>query len=207
MNRRTVARLSWAVVFCCGASSIAAAQEAAPPGASDPAAFSRLWIVGGGASTSMLGDCTDCAADTYLHTGSVFAAAGRSINRRTDFGAEFLWAPTTLTTGDTIRVSFLMASFQFRPWRTKGFFLKAGSGMAFVRNWLATVEENAPPIRSKAFALGIGAGWEWRTSEHLGVQIMGSQHAAALGDLVTSERTAENVMGNFWSVGAAVVIR
>ncbi len=207
MSRWTCAWMWWAVVFFAGAPAMADAQEAAPAGSSDVTPFTRLWIVGGGASTTMLGDCTDCAADTYLHSGSVFAAAGRSINRRTDFGAEVLWVPSTLTAGDTIRVTFLMASFQFRPWRTKGFFLKAGSGMAFVNNWLATVDENAPPIRSKAFALGIGAGWEWRTSEHLGVQIMGSQHAAALGDLVTSERTGENVMGNFWSVGAGFVIR
>jgi hypothetical protein len=165
------------------------------------------WFVAGAGSTTLLGDCTDCEADTYFHSASVLANAGVSISRRTDFGAEILWVPQTLGTGDRIRVTYLMAAVQFRPWQTRGFFLKAGSGMAFLRNWLDAVDQTAPPIRSKAFALGLGAGWEWRTSSRLGMQVFGSQHAAALGDLQTSERTAQNVMGNFWSVGAAVVIR
>ena len=117
------------------------------------------------------------------------------------------WTRTTLSTGDRIQVSFLMASAQFRPWQRHGFFLKAGSGMAFLRNWLNEVESSAPPSRSKAFALAIGAGWEWRTQNHLGLQVFGTQHAASLGDFPTSVRRIENVMANFWSVGAAVAIR
>jgi hypothetical protein len=173
----------------------------------DPPAPKRPWIVIGGGSTTLLGDCTDCAADTYLHSGSVLGNAGLSLNKRTDLGAEVMWVPQTLVTGDRIRVTYLMATVQFRPWETRGFFLKAGSGMAFLRNWLDIFDEQNPPIRSKAFALGIGAGWEWRTRSRFGAQIFATQHAAALGDLQTSERTAENVMGNFWSLGAAVVIR
>jgi hypothetical protein len=38
--------------------------------------------------------------------------------------------------------------------------------------------------------------------------VFGSQHVAALGDLTTSNATTvENVVGNFWAVGAAIVIR
>jgi hypothetical protein len=44
-------------------------------------------------------------------------------------------------------------------------------------------------------------------SRHFGAQVLGGQQVAAVGDLETSERTLENVMGNFWSVGAAIVIR
>ena len=193
-----------AVMLLCLTPAIARAQ-AMPAGATGRT--THPWFVAGGGSTTLLGDCTDCEADTYFHSASVLANAGVSFNRRTDFGAEILWVPQTLGTGDRIRVTYLMAAVQFRPWQTRGFFLKAGSGMAFLRNWLDAVDETAPPIRSKAFALGLGAGWEWRTSSRLGMQIFGAQHAAALGDLQTSARTAENVMGNFWSVGAAVVIR
>jgi hypothetical protein len=67
-----------------------------------------------------------------------------------------LWVPATLTTGDEIRVTFLMAAVQFRPWQTRGFFLRGVAGMAFLKNWL------------DAF---------------------------------------ENVMGSFWSLGAALVFR
>jgi hypothetical protein len=170
-------------------------------------AQSRPWIVVGGASTTLLGDCTDCAADTYLHSGSLLADGGFSINPRTDLAAEFFWTPQTLTTGEEIRVSYLMASVQFRPWQSHGFFLKAGSGMAFLKNWLDAFDTSNPPIRSKAFALALGTGWEWRVRQRFGVQVFGAQHVAALGDLETSTRKVENVMGNLWSVGAAVVIR
>jgi hypothetical protein len=58
----------------------AAAQQppsmAAP--ADSPARSSRAWLAAGGTWTSLLGDCTDCAADTYLHNGGVMAGAGVS---------------------------------------------------------------------------------------------------------------------------------
>jgi hypothetical protein len=166
------------------------------------------WLTVGGASTTLLGDCTDCAGDHYLHSGSFMAGAGMALNPRADFGGEYMWAPATLTTGDHLKMSYLMATAQFRPWRTKGFFLKASSGMAFLRNWLKTVDEKADtPLRSKAFALGIGTGWEWRTRGRLGAQAYATLHAAALGDLETSERTIQNVMANVWSVGGAITIR
>jgi hypothetical protein len=100
-----------------------------------------------------------------------------------------------------------MAAADFRPWKTHGFFLKTGAGMAFLRNWLSALDDQEPPVRSKAFALAIGAGWEWKVRGRAGVQVFGAQHATALGDMPTSERTIQNVMGNFWSVGAAIVLR
>ena len=99
-----------------------------------------------------------------------------------------------------------MAVVQVRPWQSKGFFLKAGAGMAFMKNFLKTVQADTP-LRSKAFALGIGTGWEWRTHSRVGAQAFATLNAAALGDLETSDRTIQNVMGNFWSVGGAIVIR
>ena len=41
----------------------------------------------------------------------------------------------------------------------------------------------------------------------LGVQLFGAQHVAALGDSRTAGETAENASANFWSVGAATVIK
>jgi len=191
--------------------ALAGAQAAAAPTGDSPQ-MSRLWIVVGGGATTLLTDCSDCGdPENYRHAGSVLAHAGVSLSPRTDVGVEVLWVPSTAVTGDQVRTTFLMASVQFRPWRTRGFFLKAGSGLAFVRNWVVSFEGeaggDAPPFTSTAFALGLGAGWEWRTAGRFGVQIFGTQHVATLGDIQVTERTAENVVGNFWSAGAAIVIR
>ncbi|HEX7779240.1 MAG TPA: hypothetical protein VF424_08390 [Vicinamibacterales bacterium] len=183
-----------------------AAAQTPPTSAPDPAAGS-LWLRGGFLSTTFLGDCTDCEGAQYRSTGSLMAGVGWALNPRTDLGAEFLWVKSQATESDRIRVSFLLGSVQFRPWRTRGFFVKAGAGMAFVHNWILQLEGEDPSFRSKAFALDLTAGWEWRFSRHFGAEVLAGQQVAALGDLATSVRTVENVMANFWSVGAAVVIR
>ncbi len=189
----------------CGLSAETSAQQTTDPsGAARPE--SGGYFTAGGASTTVLGDCSDCAGDNYLHSGSFMAGGGMALNRRADVGGEYLFVPATLTTGDDLRISFLMAVVQVRPWQSKGFFLKGGAGMAFLKNFLKTVEGDTP-LRSKAFALGIGTGWEWRTRSRVGAQVFATLNAAALGDLETSDRTIQNVMGNFWSVGGAIVIR
>jgi hypothetical protein len=201
-------RTLWVPFLICLLPALAHAQAPAPAGAAkDPPLPSRLWVVVGGGSTSLLGDCTDCAAEDYIHSGSFLLNLGASINRRTDIGGEFLFVPTTLETGEPISVSFVMAAFQFRPWHTRGFFLKAGTGLASVKNWLGTIDGATTAQRSTAFALGLGTGWEWRMRGRFGAQVFGSQHVVALGDLETNAGVAENVMGNFWSFGAAIVIR
>jgi hypothetical protein len=190
-----------ATLFCLTlAPAVASAQD--PP--------SRLWFVGGATSTTILASCEQCPEDpaTYRHTGSVLVNAGGSINPRTDLGAELLLVASTATGTDQIRVAFLMGSVQFRPWQSKGFFVKGGAGMAFVRNWILTTPDREDSgIRSKAFGLGLASGWEWRVSRHVGAQALGALHVAALGDLELAQGTVDNVMGNFWSVGAAIVVR
>jgi hypothetical protein len=154
----------------------------------------------------MLGDCEDCAGDFYNHSGGASVQAGIALTPRADLGGEFSWVYATIPSGDNVRAAFLMATVQFRPWQRRGFFVKAGAGMALVRNWLNMLED-APPTRSKALAIEVGAGWEWRATSHFGLQVFGGHHVAALGDFETSARTLQNVVGNIWSVGAAVVIR
>jgi hypothetical protein len=185
-------------------SGVASAQNAPSP-ASAPGG---LWVVGGGSATTLLGDCTDCPADTYVHSGGVLAIVGKSLTPRTDVGFEVFWVPAeAAATGDQINTTYLMGTFQFRPWLSKGFFLRFSSGMALVRNWIVTDQAGSESFTSKAFALEIGGGWEWRLSPRFGTQVFGAQHVAALGDLVGSAGRVENVMGNFWSAGAAFVIR
>jgi len=201
MNLRQV--IGWISAMLWLFATPAGAQDTTAPAAS----ATRPWIVIGATSTTMLGDCTDCEGNPYRHTGSFLANAGWSLNDRADVGAEILSLSSHTSSADRIRVNFLMASVQFRPWRQQGFFVRVGSGMAFVRNWILELDGQDTAFRSKAFALGLTAGWEWRTGEHFGVQVLGAQHVAALGDLQSSTRTMENVMGNFWSAGGAIVIR
>jgi hypothetical protein len=121
-----------------------------------------------------------------------------------DVGAELFWVPVNSAAG-RIRTTHIDAVAQFRPWTSKGFFVKGGAGMAFVRNWVDAVGEGA--INSKALSVVVGAGWAFRPGERVGLQVFGAQHAAALGDLKTADTDVQDVLGNFWSIGAAIVIR
>ena len=79
--------------------------------------------------------------------------------------------------------------------------------MAFVRNFVYDGTGTLPPITSKALGLSYAAGWTFRRDERVGFQVFGAQHVAALGDFQTGGVTATDVIANFWSVGAAIVIR
>jgi len=202
MTRRWLGRIVLAVLVTAGLSGRAEAQT---PSTSAPT--SGPWLVVGGGSTSLLSDCTDCENTNYVHTGSLLVDFGRAANPRFDFGVEFLWVPSKSSSGDYVRTAFVSGVVQFRPWKSKGFFIRGSSGMAFVRNWIVTPTISTADARSKAFALGLTAGWEWRANNHWGAQVFGAQHVAALGDLSTTFGTIQNVVGNFWTVGGAIVIR
>jgi hypothetical protein len=201
------------VAALCAIPALAEAQTApaATPADVADAGGRRPWVVVGATLTTMRGDCQeDCVAHgtgSYLHTGSFLAEAGMRINRRMDAGAEVSWVPATSNAGAEIRSTFILAVAEYKPWTSNGFFLKAGMGMAFVRNFVFDAGGTRPPITSKALGLTYGAGWTFRQTSRLGMQLFGAQHVAALGDFQTGGVTAENVIGNFWSVGAAIVIR
>jgi hypothetical protein len=169
------------------------------------------WIAGGGAATTMQGACGEgCDTESpYRHEGTVLVNFGHSVNPRTDAGVEIAWTPSTTATGEDIRTTFIIGVAQFRPWASKGFSIKGGMGMAFVRNWVYDFSGgvSAPPLTSKALGLMYSAGWTFRHTQRVSVQIFGAQHVATLGDLKTSERSYENVIANYWSVGAVLVFR
>ena len=204
MTKRAVLPLQILLLLVVSA-GIASAQGATPPSSSSSDGW-QPWIVVGGSSTTLLGDCTDCPADTYIHDGGVLGIIGTPLTPRTDVGAQVFWVPTSSAAGDPINTTYVMGTFQFRPWGSSGFFVRISSGMAFVRNWVVDTDTSTS-FTSKAFALEIGGGWEWRFARHFGTQVFGSQHVAALGDLETATTRVENVMGNFWSVGGGIVIR
>jgi len=166
---------------------------------------SRLWIVAGGASATVRGDCQTCEEDyPYRHGPGILANAGYRVNPKMDVGAEIFWVPLETSSG-TIRTTHFDAVAQFRPWTSHGFFLKGGAGMAFVRNWIDTLGPDA--VNSKALSVVIGGGWAFRTEKRVGFELFASQHAGALGDLQTASGDVPDVMGNYWSIGGALVFR
>ena len=166
---------------------------------------SNVWFVAGAAFATMRGDCQTCEEDfPYRHAVAVLVDLGYRANPRMDVGVEVYWMPIDTAQGN-IRTTHIDAVAQFRPWASKGFFLKGGAGMAFVRNWVDTLSSDS--FNEKALSVLIGAGWEFRPTARLGLQVFGTQHALALGDLQASEGPIPDVIGNRWSVGAAVVIR
>jgi outer membrane protein with beta-barrel domain len=169
------------------------------------AAISKLWLVVGGGATTLRGDCQTCEEDfPYRHAGSVFGDIGYRVHDRMDVGGEVLWLGSGTKDG-RIRTTHIDAVAQFRPWKSQGFILKGGAGMAFVRNWVDATGADA--INSKALSVVIGAGWTFNPTSRIGLQVFGMQHAAALGDLQTATVPVADVMGNFWTLGAGIVFR
>jgi hypothetical protein len=192
-------RLSmWAVLaWLIPAVALAQAPQPAPP--------SRLWIVAGGASDTLRGFCQDCGQEfPFRHGGAVVGNAGYRVSSRLDVGADLFWTQWNNDSG-RLRATAINAVAQFRPWESKGFFVKGGAGMAFVRNWVQTVGPN--PDNQKALAVVFGTGWEFNRKGRLGLQLFASQHVGALGDLLTANGTIPDVTANFWSVGGAIVLR
>jgi hypothetical protein len=167
--------------------------------------LSRMWLVAGAAFAVQRGDCQTCEQDfDYRHAGGVLADFGYAVTRRMDVAAELFWTSTDTLSGH-IRTTQIDAVSQFRPWASHGFFIKGGAGMAFVRNWVDATGPGA--INSKALSVVVGGGWAFRSSERVGLQIFATQHASALGDLATAEGEVGDVIGNLWSIGAAIVFR
>ena len=215
MSRRTRGIAAVVVAIAFFRPAVAGAQTippAAPAAGVTPADQSRTWIVLGGTSTTLRGDCQeDCVAQgtgAYLHTGSVLAIVGVRVNRQMDAGVEVSWVPATSKAGDNIRSTFVLAAAEFRPWQSRGFFLKAGMGMVFVRNFVVRVHRHgsADHVEGSRDSRMAPAGRS-ATTERLGLQMFGAQHVSALGDFQSGGIAIQNVVGNFWSVGAAIVIR
>ena len=187
-----------------------AAAQAEPdePEGQSESSTSKLWGVIGASQVNIRGDCQFCSEfgieDNLDHSWGVNGNFGVRVTPKTDVGAEVFWTPFTSREGTPIRATFVLGVVQFRLWESQGFFVKLGIGMAFTRNFLIE-EEN--PITQKALSVLTGGGWAFRRDKRIGFQVQGNLHAAALGDFRLGEDVFENVMGNFWSAGVAIVIR
>ena len=195
-------RIAMGVVLAWLVPAPALAQAAPPPPTIAP---SGLWIVAGGAAATLRGRCQDCGVEfPYRHAGAVFGNAGYRVNTRMSVGADLFWMQWRTESG-RIKTTVIEAVAQFRPWESKGFFVKGGAGMALVRNFVQTIGPN--PDDSKALAVVIGGGWEFNPKGRFGLQLSAMQHVGALGDLQTMNGQVSDVTANMWSLGAAIVIR
>jgi len=205
---RSLAMAAWVAFVVLLPSRVEA--QSAPPQASAPASVSNLWLTVGGGYTSQKGDCSNCTGEPiYPRSGNLLIDVGFRANPQLDGAVELTWAPSHMRTGDDIRVTYLMGIGQYRPLKNHGFFVKGGMGVAFVRNWVFdTTNDVTPAFTTNAMALTYGAGWEVRSRGRFGFQVFGLHHTVALGDLtVTGGQTAEDVIGNMWTLGASIVIR
>jgi hypothetical protein len=186
----------------------AQAPETAPPAPTDAPASGGLqpWLLAGVAVSTVRGDCQTCETDfPYRQGPGLVAGGGIGVHPRVDVGAEVLWVPVEYLPGERVHTTHIDAVARFRPWASQGFLLKGGAGLALVRNWVDV--PGLPPFDSQGMSVVVGAGWLFRTSRRVGVEVFATQHAAALGDLQSATTRVEDVLGNFWSVGASVVFR
>lgn len=193
------------VVSLCVPRGVFAQSAASVQPSAEGMQTSKLWLTAGVAFATLRGDCQTCEEDyPYRHSTSVLANIGYRVNERMDVGGEVFWMPAETAEG-TVRTTHFDAVAQFRPWASRGFFVKGGAGMALLRNWVDVIGQDS--FNSKALSVVIGTGWAFRPARRLGLQVFASQHVAALGDFQTAAEDVPDVVGNFWSIGVAVVIR
>ncbi len=66
----------------------------------------------------------------------------------------------------------------------------------------------APPFTTNALGLTYGTGWIAGWNRRHALQIHATHHVAAIGELTTtSGESIKNVVANYWTIGAAVVLR
>jgi hypothetical protein len=190
------------------ASSGAAPSIPAPSRVSEP---SHWWLVGGGGFSVARAGCATCdRAGVFAHSRSLLIDAGVRVRPNVDAGVELLWVSSRIEQEKPIRTTFILGVAQLRPWQEHGFFLRAGMGISFAGNGIYSPigPALAPPFSTNALGVTYGTGWVFGWQRRRTVQLHATHHVAALGQLTTVDGgTLENVIGNYWTVGAALVLR
>jgi hypothetical protein len=189
----------------------ASAQDAAPPAAAPALDGSRLWIVVGGGFSAARASCATCDRDGVFHRSkSLLIDAGIRVNEKVDAGVELFWVSSRIEKEDPVRTTFVLALAQIRPWHTQGFFMRAGMGIAFAGTGIYNPIGPALdfPYSTNALGIAYGAGWVFKPHRCWTVQVQGTHHVAAIGELTTTDgSTIRNVIGNYWTAGVAIVLR
>jgi len=192
---------------------VPAAESAPAPAPPKPATnpHSRYWVVGGIGFGSARTGCPDCDPEGVSTNGrSLLVDGGFRATPRMDFGLEVAYGSSKLEfDAEPIRTTFVMGVVQVRPWQTRGFFFKTGMGTGVVGNLYIP---NGPvldgPITTNTLALVYGAGWVFRREQRFALQVHGTHHIAALGEVTIDENTSmKNVLNNYWNVMVGIVFR
>jgi hypothetical protein len=187
------------------------AQVVMPASAPSRPPGSRLWIVAGGGFSVARAGCAACDRDgVFTNSKSLLLDAGVRMNPKVDVGVELFILSSKIESDEPIRTTFILALAQIRPWDQRGFFMRAGMGLGFAGNGIFNPigPPLAPPFTTNALGVTYGAGWILTPNRRYGVQINATHHVAAIGELTTVEGTSVlNVVGNYWTIGAAIVFR
>ena len=192
------------------------AESAPAPAPPKPATnpHSRYWVVGGVGFGAARAGCPepDCDREGVSTNGrSLLVDFGFRATPRLDFGLELAYGSSKLEDNDDdpILTTFVMGVVQVRPWDTRGFFFKTGMGAGIVGNLYIP---NGPTLNgtvtTNTLALVYGAGWVFRREQRFALQVHGTHHIAALGEVTLTDNTSiKNVVGNYWTVMVGIAFR
>jgi len=175
-----------------------------------PAVKSKWWVVGGAGFSMARAGCASCdRAGVFTNSRGLFFDLGGRVSPRVDVGMELMVVSARLETVEPILTTFVLGIAQFRPWLDRGLYLRAGMGVGFAGNGIASpfVDLKAP-YSTNALGLTYGLGWVFMRERRWGVQANFQHHVAAIGELETGTGvTIKNVVGNYWTSGMAIVFR
>lgn len=196
--------LAWALLMPAAAS---AQLVAATPNPLSP----RIWLVVGSGFSAARAGCFECdPAGVVTQSYPLLVDAGLRVTSRMDAGVELYWVRLKVNAEDPIQTTFVLGLVQFKPWADRGLFLRAGMGLGIAGNGLYNPigPPLAPPFTTNALAINYGIGWEFAINRRWAMQVHALHHVAALGELTTQAgEHIRNVVGNYWTVGGAIVIR
>ncbi|MCX6550924.1 MAG: hypothetical protein NTY02_07950 [Acidobacteria bacterium] len=203
--------------------AVAALVAAGPAGAQDgpagatgpkPAATAasstaarKVFLGVGGSYIASRTDCTNCDEEgVYWDGWAVHVDGGLTVNDRLDVGAEIFSTHTT-TAGVGMRSNYALAVAQYRPWASRGFFLKGGIGMVFFRGDTYVEGHGTADVKTRGMGVHYGVGWLIRRERRVAFAPFAGHYVATLGDVQGSDWLAENVVSNNWVAGLTVIIR
>lgn len=172
----------------------------------------KLWIVGGGGYASARAGCDICdPAGVYHESASITIIGGVHATPRIDAGIETHWVNLKLddSESDPVRTTFILATAQIKPWLEHGFFLRTGLGLSIVgRGLWSPIANLEPPYTTNALGFVYGAGWTFKVKDRWALQAHATHYIASLGEITMVDGTTlKNMIGNYWTVGLAIVVR